>query len=247
MVHPLPIVTASDESVKSAVAAVLPIGSYEQHGSFLPLSTDTLIAAIIGNDVATSNGLLILPPITISCSHEHAQWRGTVSVRASTLYSIVNDVIQSLAATGIGKLLIVSGHGGNYVLSNVVQEASVTGANVALFPTSEDWRAARKAAGMAMLEGYSDMHGGELETSILLHSLPDVVRPGYETSDSEMDGRPNLLLTLGMAGYTKSGIIGRPSAATAQKGAAALAELRERAAAHLVAIGVTPESPDHRR
>lgn len=241
MANLLPGATAGDETVQQAVAAVLPVGSYEQHGPFLPLATDAIIAAVIAEQVAGDYGLLPLPPVTISCSHEHAQWRGTVSVRASTLYAIVTDVIESLRASGIEKLLVVSGHGGNYVLSNVVQEASVRGPHVAMFPTTGDWRSAREAAGMDELDGYADMHGGELETSILLHAVPELVRPGFDTVDNEVTGRPNLLLTLGMAGYTKSGIIGRSSHGTAAKGAAALRELVQLAAGHLEAIGAIPD------
>jgi creatinine amidohydrolase len=68
------------------------------------------------------------------------------------------------------------------------------------------------------------MHAGELETSILLATYPDAVRPGNETADWAADERPHLL-TLGMSAYTKSGVIGRPSLGTDAKGHAALASL----------------------
>lgn len=236
----LPRATAGDPVTRNAVAAVLPVGSFEQHGPFLPLSTDTIIASVISEAVADEYGLLQLPPVTISCSHEHAAWRGTVSIRASTLYALVNDVIDSLRTSGIEKLLIVSGHGGNYVLSNVVQEASATGPHVAVYPTSGDWRAAREAAGLDELESYADMHGGELETSILLQAAPDVVRPGFEAADSPIDARPNHLLSLGLGEYTKTGVIGRSSLGTAEKGAALMQALVDLAGAHLRAIEVIP-------
>ena len=136
MANLLPTATAGDPHVQDATAAVLPVGSYEQHGPYLPLATDAIIASVIAEAVSARYGLLPLPPVTISCSHEHSQWRGTVSVRASTLYAVVTDIIESLRVSGIEKLLIVSGHGGNYVLSNVVQEASVRGPHVAIFPDS---------------------------------------------------------------------------------------------------------------
>ena len=68
------------------------------------------------------------------------------------------------------------------------------------------------------------MHGGEGETSILLRYQPDYVGPDWEAADHEADNRPDLLL-LGMAGYTKTGIIGRPSLASAAKGEALVREL----------------------
>lgn len=234
----LPMVAATDAVAGEAVAAVLPVGSFEQHGGHLPFSTDTLVACAISNAVAETYGLLPLPPVTISCSHEHAAWRGTVSIRASTLYQVVNDVRDSLRAGGIHKLLIVGGHGGNYVLSNVVQEASVYGRDVAMFPTGEDWAAARKAAGLTELDGWADMHGGELETSLLLHAFPEAVRDRFAVADHVGDGRPNLLLTLGIAGYTSSGIVGRPSAASQSKGRALLDHLVHLAANHLEALNI---------
>jgi creatinine amidohydrolase len=166
---------------------------------------------------------MLLPPITISCSHEHAGWHGTVSISARTLHRVVQDVADSLAASGVERLALISGHGGNYVLGNVAQEASVAGPRMAVFPQGGDWERARNDAGLETT-GYEDMHAGEIETSILLASCPGVIRPGNETADWTVDERP-LLLTLRMTGYTKSGVIGRPSLGTAAKGERVLASL----------------------
>jgi creatinine amidohydrolase len=68
------------------------------------------------------------------------------------------------------------------------------------------------------------MHAGEIETSILLHAHPELVREGYHTADWVADDRRHLLTT-GMGEYTRSGVIGRPSLATAEKGKAVLASL----------------------
>jgi len=57
--------------------------------------------------------VLTLPPVTVSCSHEHAAWPGTVSITQQTLSAVVTDVVASLAAQGIGWLALVNGHGGN--------------------------------------------------------------------------------------------------------------------------------------
>lgn len=215
--------TAAEENERQATVALLPIGSFEQHGEFLPLATDTLIACIITDRIAAEYPVMLLPPITISCSHEHAGWRGTVSISARTLYSVVTDIAQSLAASGVHRLVLVNGHGGNYVLSNVVQEATIHEPVMALFPSGPAWNLARSEAGLET-DAHDDMHGGELETSILLHAKPDVVRPGNESADW-LAGDRRHLLTLGMGEYTKSGIIGKPSAGTAAKGSDVLASL----------------------
>ncbi|MFE2754099.1 creatininase family protein [Actinosynnema sp. NPDC059335] len=213
--------TTEDVRRRAATVAVLPVGSHEQHGPYLPLATDTVVACTIARAVADAHPVQLLPPITISCSHEHAAWPGTVSISARTLHAVVRDVADSLRRSGVPNLVLVNGHGGNYVLANVVQEAE----GMALFPGGGDWSAARAAAGLATT-AHGDMHAGELETSILLHAHPDLVKPGYERGDHLADDRPHLL-TLGLAPYTSSGVVGRPSLASADKGRAVLARLVE--------------------
>jgi creatinine amidohydrolase len=223
MSHLVPISTTTDARVRQAKTAILPIGSFEQHGPYLPLTTDTLVACAISRAIADSYPVLELSPLTITCSHEHKAWPGTVSISARTLHAVVSDIHQSLQQSGINKLVLVNAHGGNYALRNIVQEANVSGPHMAFFPENSDWTTARVAASMTT-SNHEDMHGGELETSILLHAYPEVVRTGYETADHIADDRTGLL-TLGMAHYTESGIIGRPSLASATKGKTALTSI----------------------
>ncbi|MFI9363488.1 creatininase family protein [Kitasatospora sp. NPDC053057] len=226
--------TSADERRRGAKVAVLPVGSFEQHGNHLPLTTDTIVASLIAQRIATDYDLFLLPPITLSCSHEHAHMPGTVRISAATLYAVINDIWKSLQASGVPGLLIVNGHGGNYVLSNVVQEANTESPRVALFPVREDWHRAREAAALET-SGAEDMHGGELEVSLLLHGAPELIREGIDQDDHSAPERPHLL-TLSMAGYTKNGIIGQPSLGTAAKGQALLDSLSRSAAEHLAII-----------
>ncbi len=225
MNHILPTATTSDEKERAAECAVLPVGSFEQHGDYLPLITDTVIASVISRELASAYPLLQLPPVTISCSHEHSAWRGTVSISSSTFHSVIDDIYRSIADAGLSSLVIVNCHGGNYSLANVVQEGNAHGKRMALFPSGRDWADARQSAGLAT-SNHEDMHAGELETSILLHAHPELVRDGYQQADWVADDRRHLLTT-GMGNYTQSGVIGRPSLASAEKGKAVLASLVE--------------------
>lgn len=227
----LPTITTIDVQEHSPSVAILPVGSYEQHGSHLPLITDTAIACIITRELAAAYPVLALPPVTIACSHEHGTWPGTVSISARTLHALITDIAESLHASGIHKLVLVNAHGGNYVLQNIVQEASVAGPNMGLFPQSREWKRARERAGLHS-NSYDDMHAGEIETSILLHSEPSLVRPEYKTADHD-GGERTHLLTTGMKAYTETGVIGFPSHATAGKGEAVLASLVDDFAEHL--------------
>jgi len=220
-----------DIAALQPTVAVLPVGSFEQHGGVLPLATDTVVACLIAERVATDYKLFLLPPITISCSHEHTGFPGTVSISATTLTAVVTDIRASLAASGISKLVIVNGHGGNYVLSNLVQEANVGRPCVALFPGRAEWQRARDDAHLSSTIT-EDMHAGELETSLLLHAAPELVSPERSAADHLATERPHLLVS-GMRGYTDSGVIGRPSLGTAAKGSALLESLAKSFADHL--------------
>jgi creatinine amidohydrolase len=215
--------------------AVLPVGAFEQHGAHLPLITDTAVACLIAERISAAYGLFLLPPVTLSCSQEHEGLPGrpgAVSLSARTLIAVVEDVRRSLGRGGIERLVVVNGHGGNYVLQNVVQEANADGPRVVLFPTGPDWGAARTAAGLETPAG-DDMHAGELETSLLLHARPELVGPHDAGQDwLAPEWRTHLLVT-GMRGYTTSGVIGQPSLATAAKGGALLDSLTASFAAHL--------------
>lgn len=225
MSYILPTATEAEEEARSARYAVLPVGSFEQHGNYLPLITDTVIAGAICSELVRAYGVFMLPPVTISCSHEHSAWRGTVSVSSRTLQSVIDDVYASVTASGYQGLVLVNAHGGNYVLLNVVQEGSSNGKIITLFPVKDDWERARRVGNLATAD-HEDMHAGELETSILLHSNPELVADGYQTADCIADDRRHLL-TVGMQEYTRNGIIGRPSLASAEKGKAVLESLTE--------------------
>jgi creatinine amidohydrolase len=226
--------TSRDEQDRSARVAALPIGSFEQHGSFLPLITDTIVACLIARRLSTDYDLLLLPPVTVSCSHEHSGFAGTVSISAETLIAVVTDIAGSLRKSGIERLAIVNGHGGNYVLANIVQQANIAGPRMTLFPGRTEWEAARVAANLQASTG-EDMHAGELEVSLLLHAYPELVGEDFGDGDWVAPSRPHLLVT-GMRGYTESGVIGRPSLATPAKGRAILDSLARSFKDHLALL-----------
>jgi creatinine amidohydrolase len=146
---------------------------------------------------------------------------------------------------GLNSLAILNCHGGNYVLANLVQEGSAHGKRMALFPSGRDWADARQSAGLTT-SNHEDMHAGELETSILLHVNPELVRDGYRAADWTADDR-RYLLTTGMSGYTQSGVIGRPSLASAEKGKALLASFVESFASVLKILQRELSKPQHVR
>ncbi|MEU8547802.1 creatininase family protein [Streptomyces roseoverticillatus] len=88
----LPTATITNVQDQAPRVAVLPVGSFEQQDAYLPLITDTAIAAIITREVDARYPVLVLPPITVSCSHEHGTWPGSVSISVRTLNAVVDDI-----------------------------------------------------------------------------------------------------------------------------------------------------------
>ncbi len=198
--------------------AVLPVGAFEQHGPHLPLATDSLIAGALAGGLAERLGALLLPALPVSCSQEHAGFPGTVWLAAGTLAAIIGDIRASLAHSGVERLAIVNAHGGNLVLAHLAREANLAGPRIWLGPGRHIQEAAFAAAGIET-SVHDDMHAGEYETSVLLHCHPNLVR--MEKATDELAERP-LLAVKGLAAYSRSGTIGRPTRATAEKGRAAL-------------------------
>ena len=200
---------------------MLPVGSVEQHGPYLPLVTGTLVATAITDAISHHHRILQLPAITFGCSHEHAAFPGTVSITATTLSAVIAE---PCAHQGITALIIVNAHGGNAVLTNVAQQANVHGPlRVGLYPSREDWAEARVAAHITS-SNHDDMHAGELETSVRLAAYPAYVHDGWNTADHGAPDR-RYLTTLGISAYTGAGVIGQPSLATKEKGLGALNHL----------------------
>ncbi|ETZ96783.1 creatinine amidohydrolase family protein [Mycobacterium kansasii 824] len=140
-------------------------------------------------------------------------------------------------------MIVVNAHGGNAVLTNVVQHANQSAhqLKLGLYPSREDWAEARTAAGVTS-SNHDDMHAGELETSILLAAHPDYLRDGWASSDHSATDR-RYLTTLGIGPYTPTGVIGYPSQATAAKGRAALDHLG-RNVATLIDLLAPPPQPE---
>lgn len=231
--------TTRDVATEKPACAILPIGAFEQHGSHLPLTTDTLIAGAVAAGVHDAIdgdiGGLLLPPLPVSCSQEHHGFDGSIWISARTLGAYVEDIYASVCNQGIKWLLIVNAHGGNYVLGNIVQELNLANktspdapenGGVLMGPSRRHWQAGLDGAKIQKSLS-DDMHGGEIETSILMHIAPDMVRAEKihgGGQDTKADDRRFMGL-YGLGAHSKTGVVGTPSAATADKGKALLGGL----------------------
>ena len=97
---------------KKKQVAVIPIGSIEQHGPHLPVSTDTDIVTEVAKKLSEKKGYLLLPTITCGVSFEHAPFFN-LSIRESTLRTVLMDLCISLSDNNIKTIFIINGHHGN--------------------------------------------------------------------------------------------------------------------------------------
>ena len=92
---------------------LIPLGATEQHGPGCPLLTDALIAEHLALEVGAATGVWVSPTIPVGDSLIHLDFPGTISLRPTTLISLIKDYITSLHKSGFRRYLIVNGHGDN--------------------------------------------------------------------------------------------------------------------------------------
>ncbi|MEO1161228.1 MAG: creatininase family protein, partial [Pseudomonadota bacterium] len=156
--------------------AVLPVAATEQHGPHLPASTDTDIAkamvaatvAILAPDAMVS----FLPVEAVGASAEHGDTPGTISRDPCELAEAWLNIAADLNINGIQKLVLVSSHGGNTpVCDMVIQRARI---ELGMLAVATSWSRFGYPDGLFSDEEIAlGIHGGDIETSIMLAARPD--------------------------------------------------------------------------
>lgn len=176
--HELTSADFVDGALAQAVA-VLPAGAVEQHGPHLPLGTDLLIANALVERAAAlvPDGLtvLVIPESAIGYSTEHGNFPGTLSLSSAALAAVWIETGESLARAGVRRLLSANAHGGNVPVMDIV--ARELRARFGMLVAGLSWFDFDLPAGVAGLdEAAHDIHGGRLETSMMLYLHANLVR-----------------------------------------------------------------------
>ena len=94
----------------SGGVAIIPVGSVEQHGYHLPLGTDSYVAITLAEDTAEQTGAVVTPPVWFGWSPHHMVRPGTITIRPEVLADLTYDIIKSVAAHGLKKIILINGH-----------------------------------------------------------------------------------------------------------------------------------------
>ncbi len=162
-----------------AVVAVLPIAATEQHGPHLPVSTDHTIMAgmlkTVSPLVPDDLDVRVLPIQAVGKSNEHIRSPGTLTISATTLIDHWCDLGASVARAGIRKLVIVNSHGGNEEIMGIVARELRVRHDMLVAKTS--WMRFGVPDGLyGDYERKYGIHGGDVETSLMLHFRPETVK-----------------------------------------------------------------------
>lgn len=217
--------------------AVLPLAAVEQHGPHLPLGVDAMIGeAYLAKARATLLADLpaaFLPMQTIGASEEHRAFPGTLTYAPETLLRMIEEAGESVHRAGVRKLVLVNSHGGNVEIMGLA--ARGLRARLQMLAVFTSWHQFGYPDGLfSQEEVMHGIHGGEIETSIMLAAYPGLVKrdkaENFESAAQAMERdfeHLRLSLPAGFGWMTqdlnRTGAVGNAAAATAAKGEAALA------------------------
>jgi creatinine amidohydrolase len=223
----------------SQIIAVLPVAATEQHGPHLPLCVDTalvdgVIAAALPH-IAADVPALFLPTQAVGFSPEHAAFAGTLTLKSETLIRLWTDIGESIAASGVRKLVLFNAHGGQVGLMDVV--ARDLRARLGMLVYSVNWfglplqgpQGEDVNAQFSAEEHRFGIHAGDVETSMMLALQPEAVDMAQaqnfaSTSQQRASAYPILgngksaKLAWQTQDYNPAGAVGNAAAATADKG-----------------------------
>jgi creatinine amidohydrolase len=202
---------------------IVPVGTCEQHGPHMPLSSDTIIVERLSRDLSAEFGVLLAPTVEYGVNVETERgFAGNASVRKKTLHRTLNDLLDTWESTGIREFILLTAHEHDphlEAMSTVItSEARVRVVDIFGIQFSD------------LLEGQTEpMHGDEVDTSLLLYIAPELVNmelaQDYMMSRDELRRYRRGWLRVPRA---SPGSIGRPTLATADKGRAVYERIYER-------------------
>ncbi|MEM9319165.1 MAG: creatininase family protein [Pseudomonadota bacterium] len=235
--------SATDLQIDPArTIAILPTAAIEQHGPHLPLGVDTIIAQglcdLLVERCPAEIDIRLLPVQAVGKSNEHLWAAGTLTLTAETALRVWREIGFSVARAGVKKMLILNSHGGNTDLISIVARELRIEAD--MFCVRMGWGAGGVPDGLYSGQEMSQgIHGGDNETSLMLHFRPETVDMS-KAQDFRWRHGANDIPPVGPVAHgwiasdvNAHGVAGEAHLASAEKGAATAAHYVEHAIAVL--------------
>jgi creatinine amidohydrolase len=203
--------TTAEFAAAQPAVALLPLGATEQHGAHLPCGTDTFQVDYLADEIARRLPIWRLPTIPITVSHMHRGSPGTVWLTNTTLMAVVKDVVLSLRVQDVKRVVIVNGHGGNFVVRPIIQD---------LNRDHDDLRVILLEASVRdspFEEPPGSIHAGDSETSRMLHVAPGLVHMDLAVN-TDVPYTQSYLLYAPIKDLEPTGVWGHAAKASAEKG-----------------------------
>jgi creatinine amidohydrolase len=205
-----------EEGLLRTRTVYLPFGSLEEHGSHLPLSTDTIQAYEVGKKAAKQIPLFVAPPLPYGNCRSTSCHPGTISIRTETLKMFLKDIVRSLQGQGLRNFIVLTGHAGGahrMALQDAGEELLAELPHIKMAVVTEYDLAVKE--GRLLIETAEDAHAGEIETSRILQTHPHLVKG---SSPEEYPSFPVGILVRNKRAFWPGGVWGNPARATAEKG-----------------------------
>jgi creatinine amidohydrolase len=164
------------QALEQARVAVIPVGSHEQHGPHLAMSADIASAESFGRKLveAVHPCALLAPPLPYGISIHHMPFPGTLTLAAETFVQVLLDVARSFREHGLERLFVVNGHGGNQSALGIASARMRR--ELGMRMAYSLWPMVGGASIAGEVKGRRVGHACVIETSMMLHLRPDLVR-----------------------------------------------------------------------
>lgn len=225
--------------VKADPIVFLPVGSVEQHGPHLPLATDTLLPLAVAQQVAARVGGLVAPPVAYGYKSQPKSgggnhFPGTLSLDAGVLIGLVRNIVNELVRHGVRRIVLFDGHMENQWF--LVEAADLALRDQAMLGRTDVrivklgyWEFITKATEKALFpDGFPSWeleHAAVMETSVMLHIRPDLVRAELIPDDPAANFPPYDIYPFDTRPIPPTGVLSSAKAASAEKGEAVLAQV----------------------
>jgi creatinine amidohydrolase len=211
----------ADYKAKTRSVVIIPVGSVEEHGEHLPLCTDSLQPEYVALEVAKKTECLVAPPLRYGVCNSTRGFPGTISITFDALYEMMRDILEEFIRNRFRRILVLSGHAGQAHMAALRLAAQEVVWNHQTESSKErprimvcsDYDFAYELKGKYFSQ--EDGHAGTIETSRVMSIRPELIKTKGVKSSPKF---PRFELVADAERYFPSGVVGDPTAASAEKG-----------------------------